>query len=91
MQWSDQDKIIPPEESHIVESWGLKRTKMTGLRSQEKIFMPSSPSSWSSPPPQVYKLNFNGASKGNQGPASYGGICRDHSGRILSIFLGSMG
>ena len=39
----------------------------------------------------MYKLNFDGASKGNPGPASYGGICRDHSGRILSIFLGSLG
>ena len=53
--------------------------------------MPSSPSSWSPPPPQVYKLNFNGASKGNSGPVGYGGICRDHSGRILSIFLGALG
>ena len=64
---------------------------MTSLCSQEKICLPSSPSSWSPPPPQMYKINLDGASKENPGPTSYGGICRDHSGRILLIFLGSLG
>ena len=85
MQWQDQDKIIPPEEAHIAKSWGLDRSQMEGLHSRERIYTPSSPSSWSPLPPQVFKLNFDGASKGNLGPAGYGGICQDHSGRIISI------
>ena len=32
MQWHDQDKIIPREESHVAESWGLNRSQMDGLR-----------------------------------------------------------
>ena len=43
------------------------------------------------PSPLVFKLNFDGASRGNPGLAGFGGLCRDHDGRIMMVFLGSIG
>ena len=51
----------------------------------------SSPNVWLPPPRQVYKLNFDGAAKGNPGAARSGGICRNSDGEILHIFFGSIG
>ncbi|KAI9199097.1 hypothetical protein LWI28_027397 [Acer negundo] len=48
-------------------------------------------SRWCPPSEDVLKFNVNGSSKGNPGPASIGGILRNHDGDsicIFSIFLG---
>lgn len=39
----------------------------------------------------IYKLNFDGAAKGNPGPAGIGGAIRNFEGTILGIFWGSIG
>ena len=39
----------------------------------------------------VFKLNFDGASRGNPGAAGYGGLCRDSQGRVIFIFMGTIG
>jgi len=39
----------------------------------------------------MIQLNFDGASKGNLGKVGYGGAFRDHKGKPLLIFLGSIG
>ena len=44
-----------------------------------------------SPPPGVFKLNFNGASRGNPGQVGFGGLCRDHEGRVKKVFMGDIG
>ena len=51
----------------------------------------SSSKSWSPPPPMVYNLNFDGASKGDPIPVGFGGLCKDSLGRIIFIFLGAIG
>ena len=43
------------------------------------------------PPKNSYKLNFDGASKGNPGEAGYGGILRNHEGIPLKIYFGNIG
>lgn len=43
------------------------------------------------PPKHTFKLNFDGASKGNPGKAGFGGIFRDHEGSPLLIFFGNIG
>ena len=91
MQWHDQDKIIPREEAEIVMNWGLDRTMMDGLRRRDKVCQSSSLNLWSTPPPQVFKLNFDGTSRGNMGPTGFGGLFRDHDGKIVMVFLGSIG
>jgi ribonuclease HI len=50
-----------------------------------------SPTSWFPPPKDFIKLNFDGASKGNPGPAGYGIVFRDHHGNILLIRAGYIG
>ena len=36
-------------------------------------------------------LNFDGAAKGNSGPAGFGGAVRNHEGQMLGIFWGDLG
>ena len=90
-KWSDEDKIIPREERYVFAICGLDRSWMDGLRCKDKIWNPSSLYSWSPPLPQVFKLNFDGASRGNLGPTDYGGVYRDSNGSILSVYLGAIG
>ena len=77
------------EESHIAEGWGLDKSNMDGLRRKDKVCRPSSLKFWSPPPLQVFKLNFNGASIGNPGPADYGGVYRDSTGKTIKLYYGS--
>ena len=91
MHWHNQDNIIPREEAQIAVNWGLDRSMMDGLRQRDKLCQPSSPKFWSTPPHLVFKLNFDGASRGHPGPVGFGGLCHDHAGRIMMVFLGSIG
>lgn len=45
---------------------------------------------WTAPPKHSYKLNFDGASTGNPGMASFGGILRNHEGTPCSYTLGTL-
>ena len=51
----------------------------------------SSPRYWNPPPEGTFKLNIDGAAKGNPVPAGYGGVIRNSEGTILSLFWGSIG
>jgi ribonuclease HI len=51
----------------------------------------TSPTHWEAPPTKFFKLNFDGASKGNPGPAGYGAVIQNSDGEILHILVGSMG
>ena len=46
---------------------------------------------WYTPPAGYLKYNIDGASKGNPGTTSYGGVLRDERGSIISIFHGHLG
>jgi ribonuclease HI len=52
---------------------------------------PSSPTTWSPPPIGFIKINFDGASKGNPGPAGFGATLRNSNGKILYLVAGFMG
>lgn len=45
---------------------------------------------WCLPPARAWKLNFDGASKGNLGPAGFGCVIRDHNGVISKILSGPL-
>ena len=49
------------------------------------------PDSWEAPPSGNFKLNFDGASQGNLGEASFGGVFRDSHGKILHVYFGDIG
>ena len=67
MQWNEHDKIIPRDELQIAKNWGLNKPMIDALRYRDKLCIPSSPAMWSTPPLGVFKLNFDGASRGNPG------------------------
>ena len=78
MQWTKQDKFIPREEFRVAENWGLNNPIIESLSVHDKRCIPSIPFSWADPPPDVFKLNFDGASRRNPGQARFGGLVRDH-------------
>ncbi|KAH9294777.1 hypothetical protein KI387_038365, partial [Taxus chinensis] len=41
---------------------------------------------WHPPNLNWYKLNFDGASKGNLGIAAGGGVIRDHKGSLVAAY-----
>jgi len=43
------------------------------------------------PPPGFLKLNFDGASGGNPGPAGFGAVLQNHLGKIIHILDGFLG
>jgi ribonuclease HI len=51
----------------------------------------TSPTHWEAPSMNFFKLNFDGASKGNPGPAGYSAVIRNSDREILHILAGSMG
>jgi ribonuclease HI len=46
---------------------------------------------WHAPPIFQVKINTDGAARGSPGLAGFGGIFRDHLGRVLGCFAGSLG
>lgn len=88
--WKDEDWPESHQEQLILKNWNLEfKSPITA-----NITPPNrstSPSSWSPPAPYSFKLNFDGAAKGNPGPAGYGGIIRNHKGESLQVYYGTMG
>ena len=55
------------------------------------IMRSDNPTHWDPPPENVFKLNFNGASKGNPGIAGFSGVIRNNDGDITHLFYGNSG
>jgi ribonuclease HI len=88
--WSEKDLINNPTELLILQYWKPSPI-LHPLSPTSSPPPPSSPSSWSTPPGDFIKLNFDGASKGNPGAAGYGVVFRNHHGHIILINAGSLG
>jgi hypothetical protein len=88
--WNEKDLISNPSELLILQYWKPCPTSHPPFPSSSPP-PPSSPSSWSTPPVDLIKLNFDGASKGNPGAAGYGVVFHNHLGHILLINAGSLG
>ena len=75
----------------ILTDWGITSvpTFLGGTRPRPVTIL--SPEIWSPPGPGSFKLNFDGAAKGNPGPAGYGGLVRDTDGSVLGVFWGDLG
>ncbi|XP_077252938.1 uncharacterized protein LOC143892304 [Tasmannia lanceolata] len=65
------------------EGWGVV------CNSKETINVTSQV--WRSPPVGLVKLNFDGSSLGNPGPAGIGGILRDCTGAVIKAFSDPIG
>ena len=77
-------------ESGIINRWGIGKDDLGGIRKKYPVCKPFIPNSWSPLPMGSYKVNFDGASKGNPSLVGYGGVCRDSTGVILKVYHGSI-
>jgi ribonuclease HI len=78
-----------PEERSILDGWNLPSIIQTQGKTIHRQVI--SPISWSPPPPGFLKLNFDGASRGNPGPAGLGAVLRNHWGKITHLIAGFLG
>jgi hypothetical protein len=87
--WTDEDQKCRPEEHSILQNW----QPITSNLPKQKVnpSPPDSPSSWTPPPAHFIKVNFDGASKGNPGPAGYGVVLRNADGAIMGLEAGFLG
>jgi hypothetical protein len=88
--WMEHDLQFPRNEHHIIRAWNINITP-TPEWLREAVGHTSSPTLWEAPSCNFFKLNFDGASKGNLGPASYRAVIQNSDGEILHILAGSMG
>jgi ribonuclease HI len=87
--WEEKDWQCSPEEQLILQRWQPLPIHHTSARSSTG--QTPSPSTWSPPPAHFIKVNFDGASKGNPGPAGYGAVLRNSAGEILGLAAGFIG
>jgi ribonuclease HI len=87
--WTEEDQKCRPEEYSILQNWQPVTSNLT--KQNVNLRPPDSPSSWSPPPAHFIKVNFDGASKGNPGPAGYGAVLRNADGAIIGLEAGFLG
>eukprot|EP00253_Pinus_taeda_P029955 PITA_29955 len=93
--WKERNRIAPDNQPSARYQQILKVFKLDNGQntlttdSQQKPRM--GPIGWSRPPVGFLKLNFDGASRGNPGLASIGGVIRNYEGEILHIYSKALG
>eukprot|EP00253_Pinus_taeda_P006105 PITA_06105 len=88
--WNDADWPESHQEQIILKNWNLE-FKSPNTATIKPPTRSASPSSWSPPAPNSFKMNFDGAAKGNPGPAGYGGVIRNHNGESMQVYYGTVG
>ena len=89
--WGDQDLKAPAAEMIILDNWGINSIPVSIKPNRTPRPDHASPDSWSPPREGFFKLNFDGASKGNPGRAGFGGILRNARGQAVWVFFGYIG
>jgi len=87
--WTKEDLPTLDNEKAIWENWNIQLPSVALINAPRNF--QSNKVSWIAPPEHTFKLNFDGASKGNPGKAGYGGIFRDHAGKHKLIYFGNIG
>ena len=88
--WNKEDIPTQDNEKTIWENWNLQLPKQSYNTTQHKSSR-TGQISWTAPSEHSFKLNFDGASKGNPGKVGYDGVIRDHEGKPLQIYYGNIG
>lgn len=86
----DSDLPTSTVEKHIWNNWDLS-IKKPNMAPSTRNGNVDSPDSWEAPPCDSFKLNFDGAWKGNPGEAGFGGVFRDSHGKTVHIYFGNIG
>jgi len=90
-QWDEDACRFSAEEKRIAAGWEIVDSDLSGLRYRPKVCQPRSPGHWQLPLQNSFKINFDGASRGNPGMAGFGGVCRNDKGEIVKVFFGKLG
>jgi len=90
-QWDEGARRFTAEEKRIVAGWELEESDLANIRFRPKVCHPISPNQWQAPAQNSFKINFDGASRGNPGLAGFGGLCRNERGEIVKVFFGQVG
>eukprot|EP00253_Pinus_taeda_P009559 PITA_09559 len=88
--WLDTDWSDSLQERLILNSWNLNLSSLPNIKSRPPTKFVS-PIQWSPPAASSFKLNFDGAAKGNPGPAGFRGVFRNDRGVVVHIYYGSIG
>eukprot|EP00253_Pinus_taeda_P028947 PITA_28947 len=88
--WTKEDLPTTDNEKNILDNWKLQLPQEYAMHQTTNCNI-KEVRSWIAPPINSYKLNFDGASKGNPGPAGFGGIIRNHNGTPPQIYFGNIG
>jgi len=78
------------QERLILTEWNLDLKALSRVVANPS-FRSTSQSSWSPPAYNTYKLNFDGAAKGNPSPAGFGGVIKRHTGEAVRVYYGTIG
>eukprot|EP00253_Pinus_taeda_P002079 PITA_02079 len=89
-EWSLEDLPTQANEENILNNWHLILPRALQKKEGAKSSSINN-SKWKPPPKNHYKLNFDGASKGNPGTTGFGGIIRNHEGSHMQIYFGNIG
>jgi hypothetical protein len=84
--WKKEDLNCNPEEHCILQCW--QPILINQLEPRTHKLQLTSPTIWTPPLANFIKINFDGASKGNSGPARYGAVLRNSNGKILCLVAG---
>jgi len=88
--WKEEDWPTLDNEKAIMKNWQIHLTQ--GPHKQDHSESNTQKQvTWKPPPKHTFKLNFDGASKGNPGLAGFGGIIRNHEGEPLILYYGNIG
>lgn len=87
-KWEERDFQGPQSEQSILDWWHL--AKPANPISNKPNLSPEDLDCWSAPPLNFTKLNYDGASKGNPGPAGIRGAFRNLHGDVIRTFRDSI-
>lgn len=87
-KWGSRKLQASSEETLILRNWGIQSIPAFVGAIGGQTGESNSPEAWKPPPPNIFKLNFDGQSKGNPGPASFGGAIRNSEGRMVGMCWG---
>ena len=89
--WESLDLKASPAKARILARWGINSIPAYIGHAKKTLDSVPNPEKWEPPPQAIFKLNFDGAAKGNLGWAGIGGAIRDTRGTILRIYWRSIG
>lgn len=90
-KWGSTDLRASLKETLILRNWGIRSIHAFVGAIVKQTGGGNSPNAWEPPPPNMFKLNFDGASKRNPGSAGFRGAIRNSEGSMVGLYWGYIG